>query len=46
LTQTAAVMCIAETRTIPSFTPDSSTALCTSPVIRTNSRRSSVLNVM
>ena len=46
LTQTAAVMCIAETSTIPSFTPDLSTASWTSPVIRTNSRRSSVLKVM
>ena len=45
-TQTAAVMCIAETSTIPSDTPEASTAACTFSVIRTNSRRPSVLNVM
>jgi hypothetical protein len=39
-------MCIAETRTIPSATPEESIALCTFSVIRTNSRRSSVLKVM
>jgi hypothetical protein len=46
LTQTPAVMCIAETSTIPSATPDFCTALSTSSVMRTNSRRSSVLKVM
>ncbi len=45
-TQTAAVMCIAETSTIPSETPDASTAAWTFSVMRTNSRRPSVLNVM
>ena len=44
LTQTPAVMCIAETRTKPSRTPDSSTARWTSSVMRTNSRRSPVSN--
>ena len=42
----AAVMCIAETSTIPSATPEASTAPCTFSVIRMNSRRSSVLKVM
>jgi hypothetical protein len=46
LTQTPAVICIAETSTIPSATPDTSTARCTSSVMRTNARRSSVLKVM
>jgi hypothetical protein len=45
LTHTPAVMCIAETSTIPSVTPDSSTAAWTSSVMRTNSRRRSVLKV-
>ena len=40
LTQTPAVMCIAETSTMPSATPASSTACWTSSVMRTNSRRS------
>ena len=46
MTQTAAVMCMAETSTIPSATPEESTALCTFSVMRMNSRRSSVLKVM
>ena len=37
---------MADTSTMPSATPASSTAPCTSSVMRTNSRRSSVLNVM
>jgi hypothetical protein len=41
-----AVMCIAETNTIPSAMPASSTAACTSSVIRISSRRSVVLKVM
>jgi hypothetical protein len=45
-TQTPAVMCMAETSAIPSLIPASSTACCTSSVIRTNSRRLSVLNVL
>jgi hypothetical protein len=45
-TQTPAVMCIADTSTIPSATPDSSTACCTSSVMRTNWRRSGVSKVM
>jgi hypothetical protein len=44
-THTPAVMCMAETSTMPSSTPDSSTASCTSPVIRTNWRRSRVSKV-
>jgi hypothetical protein len=45
LTQTPAVMCMAETRTMPSSIPDSSTARWTSSVIRTNCRRDGVVNV-
>jgi hypothetical protein len=45
LIQTPAVMCIAHTSAIPSWTPESATALATSSVIRTNSRRRSVLKV-
>ena len=45
LIHTAAVMCMAPTSTIPSLMPASSTASCTSSVIRMNSRRRSVLNV-
>ena len=44
-THTPAVMCIAETSTMPSLTPDSSTACCTSSVMRTNALRSGVLKV-
>ena len=45
LTQTPAVMCIAETSTRPSRTPASSTASWTSSVMRMNSRRSGVWKV-
>jgi hypothetical protein len=45
LTQTPAVMCIAETSTIPSSTPDSCTAASTSSVMRTNWRRCCVVKV-
>ena len=43
--ETAAVMCIAPTSTSPSAIPASSTAACTSSVMRMNSRRRSVWNV-
>ena len=45
LIHTPAVMCIAHTSAIPSAIPASRTASATSSVIRTNSRRRSVLNV-
>ena len=45
LTHTAAVMCMAETSTMPSSTPDSTTAAWTSSVMRTNWRRCCVVNV-
>jgi hypothetical protein len=45
LIQTPAVMCIAETSTIPSLIPASRTANSTSSVMRTNSRRCSVWKV-
>jgi hypothetical protein len=45
LTQTPAVMCIAETSTRPSATPASWTAAWTSSVMRTNWRRCCVVNV-
>src|SRR5262245_6430837 len=44
LTYTAAVMCIADTRTIPSFTPLVFTTEATSSVMRMNSCRFFVLN--
>ena len=43
LIQTPAVMCMAQTSAMPSSMPDSRTAASTSSVIRTNSRRRSVL---
>jgi hypothetical protein len=46
LTHTPAVMCIAETSAMPSAIPASATAWRTSSVIRTNSRRLSVLKVL
>jgi hypothetical protein len=46
LTQTPAVMCIAETSTMPSSIPASSTAARTSSVMRISSRRCVVLKVM
>jgi hypothetical protein len=45
LTHTPAVMCMADTSTIPSVTPDSRTAASTSSVMRTNWRRWSVVKV-
>jgi hypothetical protein len=44
-THTPAVMCMADTSAMPSAMPASSTAVCTSSVMRTNSRRRSVLKV-
>jgi hypothetical protein len=39
-------MCIAETSAIPSAMPASSTAACTSSVIRISSRRSAVSKIL